>query len=683
MPIGKYLRRFSFACLKLAFIFVLNLPVRVVASDVVQIRFSSDESLPVIKRESERLVTVSFSDPRLKDIFSGYVIESCIQSYPMVGAIPHSLSPALSRVYEFVLRSNGISFIQRLKAYKSSAVVNAYLLSPPQELTLPNDYNSDAIPCGPEHQPLKHLDLIRAPSAWEVTTGDQAIRIAVPDNGFNKNHEDLLGKIDNPGTPTGFAAHGTMVLGLVAANTNNGIGHSAIGYNCRLLAYETGFRSFPHAILMGARVINCSWYSGCIYNQNEQDLVNIAYDMGIVVVAAAGNGGTCGGPTNYVYPAAYDHVIAVTGVGHYFSRDQQDVCNGRINHEDVHMYRAHGNASYQTLQHNDKVDLAAPAYEVRGLSLSSYWNGSGTSFASPIVAGTCGLLFSLWHSFTPRDIEAILKCTAFRLDNIPENVPFAGLLGAGRIDAYKAVLKAKSMVDNKPADIEWYYYNRRGNRIVFDPNLLSELIISGVIIGNTIFAEAISKIPAMDFDWEFYKGGCTIKKTGNPVSFNIFSECPLPGDKLVGRVRNKVASPCDPGASIPHEEMACLDEKGGCGRRKTKVIPGKNSNEYKLMFAGNIGVPGVTLPAKPKQAAYLIAPNPFDGVFAIRHYFSPARLRSIQVLSTGGQIVWQRNFSGEAPMNILVDLSYCANGMYNVKLVYNDRAIIERIVKRS
>ncbi|HEX6180681.1 MAG TPA: S8 family serine peptidase, partial [Chitinophagaceae bacterium] len=555
--------------------------------------------------------------------------------------------------------------------------------SPPRELILPNDYYADAIPCGPDRQPLKHLELIGAPAAWEITTGSEMVKIAVSDNGFNKNHEDLLGKIDNPGTPTGFAAHGTMVAGLIAANTNNGIGHSAIGYNCQLLAYETGFRSFPYAILMGAKVINCSWYTGCVFNQNEQDVVNVAYDMGIVVVAAAGNGGTCGSPTSYVYPAAYDHVIAVTGVGHYFPQDQQDVCNGRINHQDVHVYRANSSAPYQTLQHNDRVDLSAPAYEVRGLSLSSYWNASGTSFASPIVAGVCGLLFSIFQYFTPTDIEDILKCTAFRLDNIPENIIYAGLLGAGRVDAYRAVLKAKTMLENRPADIEWYYYTRRGSRIVFDPASLYQHVSAGFIMGNTIFAKGISKIPGVNFDWEFLMGDYTIRKMGNPVSFDLTKECLSTANKLVVRVRNQVVNTCDPFASISHEETACLGENGNCWRGHKALIPDDINRQSQTKFTGNFPVPGVPLSPKPKQAVYVITPNVSSGRFTIRHYFAPVTLRNIQVFNTVGQLVWETKCSSGASMNIPIDLSRYRNGVYYVKLAYTDRTITERIVKRS
>ncbi|HYF31497.1 MAG TPA: S8 family peptidase [Chitinophagaceae bacterium] len=553
-----------------------------IANDIVQVRFSSDADLPAVTHVGAQRVSVFFKDGELTRIFAGYNITTCLPSYPMVLSIPHPLSPALSRVYEFVLESGADSLMKQLDAYTGTSVINKYLVRPPEELLMPNDYNSDPIPCGAGLQALKYLELIGAREAWNITTGDPKITIAVPDNGFNKNHEDLAGKIVNPATPTGVAAaHGTAVLGLAAANTNNGVGISSVGYHCRLLAYETGLRHFPQAILAGAKVINCSWYASCSFNQNDQHMINIAHDMGVVVVAAAGNGGTCGGPGNYVYPASYDHVISVTGVGHYFPRNISS-CNGKINHEDVHVYRANGSAPYQTLQHNDKVDLAAPAYEVRSLSLSGYTSVTGSSFASPIVAGVCGLLFSINHRFTPDEIEGILKCTAVDLDTIPENAPYAGLLGAGRLNAHKAALKAKSMMDNSPAGIIWYYYNKRGNKIIFDPGELYQHIHAGAIAGNTIFTEAISKIPGIGFNWEFIKGECSIYKTGNPVAFDLTNECPDFWYTLVAQVSNRVAGICDEKASVAHREAAYLDESSGCMEPRKGNL-GHESMEYESL----------------------------------------------------------------------------------------------------
>ena len=76
------------------------------------------------------------------------------------------------------------------------------------------------------------LELVRAPMAWEVTTGNPNILVGIPDTGFNTNHEELSGKIvQHIGTTDINGFHGTMVSGFAAANTNNSIGVASIGFN--------------------------------------------------------------------------------------------------------------------------------------------------------------------------------------------------------------------------------------------------------------------------------------------------------------------------------------------------------------------------------------------------------------------------------------------------------------------
>jgi gliding motility-associated-like protein len=143
------------------------------------------------------------------------------------------------------------------------------------------------------------------------------------------------------------------------------------------------------------------------------------------VVAAAGNA-SCGNPNNLVYPAACDHVIAVSSVG------------PSNNHE-----RTIGNPT-TTHQHNTSVDLCAPGYDV-ALSGNAGWylTSSGTSFASPYVAGTIGLMLAIRPCLTYEEALYILQATAFNLDSLNPN--YAGKLGAGRIDAGLALEFTKNL----------------------------------------------------------------------------------------------------------------------------------------------------------------------------------------------------------------------------------------------
>jgi hypothetical protein len=87
-------------------------------------------------------------------------------------------------------------------------------------------------------------------------------------------------------------------------------------------------------------------------------------------------------------------------------------------------------------------------------SYDSFW---GTSFASPIVAGTIALMFSANPCLSSDNVRDIIKSTAFNIDNIPENSQYIGLLGAGRIDAYKAV---KAAQDTYSQDVDLYIKDR-------------------------------------------------------------------------------------------------------------------------------------------------------------------------------------------------------------------------------
>lgn len=107
------------------------------------------------------------------------------------------------------------------------------------------------------------------------------------------------------------------------------------------------------------------------------------------------------------------------------------------------------------------------------------------------------------------------------------------------------------------------------------------------------------------------------------------------------------------------------------------------NNKGNNTFLDNINLYSVTLPAKLKQDGYLITPNPFTNGFIIRHYLRPVDLRGIQITNAAGQLMWERKYSGNAVSNIPVDLSRFASGVYNVKMIYTNKVITQRLVKRS
>jgi subtilisin family serine protease len=270
------------------------------------------------------------------------------------------------------------------------------------------------------------LELIGAKDAWNVTTGDANVVIAISDQNYFENHEELVGKfVHYDHTNTASQGHGTAVATLAAGATNNTLGKSAIGYNSSLALYRMNYNEVLDASYAGAKVVNLSWTSGCSFNQYLQDVMDEVYNNGTFIIASAGNGSTCGGAENLVYPAAYDKVFAVTSIG------END------NHE-----RTIGNPN-STHQHNASVDLSAPGYDVPITAAPGwYLTGSGTSYASPIVAGTVGLMIAANPCLTNIEIEYILKNTSTFIDDL--NPAYAGLIGQGRLNAAAAVEMAKN-----------------------------------------------------------------------------------------------------------------------------------------------------------------------------------------------------------------------------------------------
>jgi hypothetical protein len=185
------------------------------------------------------------------------------------------------------------------------------------------------------------------------------------------------------------------------------------------------FNEILAASYAGADVINISWSSGCFYSQIEQDVINEVVQNGSFIIAAAGNGNTCGLPDAHVYPASYEHVFSVTSIGPSDNHEQWI-----------------GDPT-STHNHNDSVDLAAPGYDVAvSPAVNWYLNTSGTSFATAYVSGTVALMLAVNKCMSNLDIENILKSTSAPIDNL--NPAYAGKLGAGRLDAYQAVLAALS-----------------------------------------------------------------------------------------------------------------------------------------------------------------------------------------------------------------------------------------------
>jgi len=346
------------------------------------------------------------------------IVSNILQNQNVVSiekAVPASRTPHLQELYQINCNCD-VNDLLVATSKRHDIFINPEIGPKYETLGLPNDYNLSV--------PYDYaLNLINAEGAWSLTEGDSSVIIGITDAGYYMDNMELFPKVvsSNLNFNMSNPIHGTAVATTAAGNTNNSFGKSSIGYNCSIDLRPMNYNGLLEASYAGAKVINASWAAGCYYSFYGQEVIDEIYNNGSIVVAAAGNGTTCSGAGNYVYPASYEHVISVTSIG------------SANNHE-----RIFGNI-LSTHQHNDKVDLCAPGYDVYVTTTNgTFMTANGSSFASPYVAGTIGLMLSVNPCLSFEQIEHILKESA---DTIvyEVNPQYLGGLGAGRLDAAKAV----------------------------------------------------------------------------------------------------------------------------------------------------------------------------------------------------------------------------------------------------
>jgi len=326
-----------------------------------------------------------------------------------------------------------------------------------------------SMPDDPLRSQQYYLDLIRAPEAWDISTGDPSVVIGIVDTGGDLNHPDLQGNlyidpaepldgIDNDGdgfidndrgwdfsgadaaligTPGfigdndpsiaqgGLFSHGTLVAGCASAATNNGVGIASVGYNTKLLftkhfadsqaPSETNYSSntydgMLYAATHGAKIINCSWGG---YNRSTiaQDIITyVTFDLGCLVVAAAGNSNL----EAPIYPASYDYVLSVAAT------DESDVRTKFSNF-------------------GKTIDITAPGIGIYTTAYdNAYGSDSGTSLSAPIVSGAAALVWAQNPLFTPLQVAEQVRVSAD--ESIYEKNPaYLHKLGKGRLDVLRAL----------------------------------------------------------------------------------------------------------------------------------------------------------------------------------------------------------------------------------------------------
>ena len=323
---------------------------------------------------------------------------------------------------------------------------------------------------------------IDSAGAWTFGAGSADVTIAVIDSGFDINHPDLVDNlVCDPGewcetfgkrainvtetdadptsllsftTAAGAFAHGTEAAGVAAERGGNAIGYSGACPHCRLMlirneeSLHTAANAFDEAIFRNVDVISNSW--GFVIGSDPSDpgyaqiktiidRIDAAVNAGITVAFAMSNFQY----DNCVAPPDISSLPNVIGVSGSTDFDQRSNING------------------EAMGFGPCMDVLAPTRggkrgirttsvrRLSGVVTSTYWHDfSGTSAATPMLAGIVGLMKSQMPELSPLHVQRILQDTADRVD--PQNAAYSpetgfsekggnSTHGYGRVNALEAV----------------------------------------------------------------------------------------------------------------------------------------------------------------------------------------------------------------------------------------------------
>jgi len=381
---------------------------------------------------------------------------------------PHSAKPKDGQT-----DSHGNAFIDLTRTYKLELNESSNLDEVIAKLSSSNAFDwveattyaqSFYDPNDPQVGTLDHLLHANIYAAWDSTMGDTNVVMGITDTSFDLLHEDLQGNLkynyadpvngtddDNDGYIDNYRGwdiwgndnnvfftndwHGTGVLAVAAATTDNNVGLSGVGFKCKYLPVKIandasngnttiitaqGHDAIVYCADRDCKVINCSWGT-LTFSNDGQDAVNYAtINKDAVVVASAGNTNA----EEFRYPASFQRALSVTGVRN------SDQFNNGVN---------------TPFTRSDSVDICAQGYNVMATATVGasggqevYQTTGGTSIAAPIVSGVVALVRSAYPCLTAEEAMNLIISTAADIESVGTNSNYAGKIGK-RIDAYAAL----------------------------------------------------------------------------------------------------------------------------------------------------------------------------------------------------------------------------------------------------
>ena len=427
-------------------------------------------------------------------------------------------------------------------------------------------------PNDPEFSRQTELLALNLPEAWDVvkgSDGDPKVIIAVVDGGAEWQHEDLLANVwtnsdeiagngaddDNNGfiddihganfanndstdnNPAGLpnsprsSLHGTAVAGAAGGVTNNGVGIAGAAWNAQLMHVNVGCLGFDgltcwgyegilYAAANGADIINVSW--GGIVGDNDRarfidQTLNLATDMGALIVAAAGNSNQ----NNDLFrelPSRHPRVLSVGA-----TRKERSV-----------------KATFSN--YGKLVNVFAPGEDLRTTTTGQgYLSISGTSFSSPLVAGIATLVKTRFPQLTPDAVREQIRLTSESID--AENRGFAGELGRGFVNALAAVEEVSTLPAVRVK--RWLWEDRDGNSSIGSGDVITitATLVNHLADANQLQIELVGadSYPYLQWNRDHVNIGLLARGDSTAVTFEFSVAPDAPANqriRLFARIRD-------------------------------------------------------------------------------------------------------------------------------------------------